>query len=492
MTPDRVAVVHDNREITYRDLHDRSSRVAQGLHELGVGHGDRVAYLGANDPTFMEVLFAAGALGAVFVPLNWRLASPEIAHLLADSASSALVFAPAQASVVQAARDAAPTGSFIALGNATDETATSYASLLDHEPFDGDESVNLDEPCMLLYTSGTTGRPKGVVLSHGNVAWNSFNVLIDTDLRHDEVSLVCAPLFHVAGLNMITLPTLLKGGTVVLHSAFDPQRALATIETNRVTCVFGVPAMFSAIAQLDEWEQADLSSLRTVMCGGAPVPLALIRTYLDRGILFLQGYGMTETSPGALFLDAEHAATKAGTAGVPSFFTDVRVVRPDMTETAAGESGEIVVAGPNIMQGYWGLPEETAAAVTDGEWFHSGDVAVRDDDGYVRVSDRIKDLIISGGENISPAEVENAFYEHPAVAECAVIGVPDERWGEVGRAVVVTKPDAHPSEEELLAHLDGRIARFKKPKSVVFVESLPRGGAGKVLKHELRHAYGAP
>jgi fatty-acyl-CoA synthase len=250
--------------------------------------------------------------------------------------------------------------------------------------------------------------------------------------------------------------------------------------------------MFSAIAQLPEWERADLSSLRTVMCGGAPVPLALIRTYLDRGVVFLQGYGMTETSPGALFLDAEHAATKAGTAGVSSFFTDVRVVRPDMTGTAAGESGEIVVAGPNVMQGYWGLPDETAAVLTDGEWFHSGDVAVRDDDGYVRVTDRIKDLIISGGENISPAEVENALYEHAAVSECAVIGVPDKRWGEVGRAVVVTKPGTSASEEELLAHLDGRIARFKKPKSVVFVDSLPRGGAGKVLKQELRHTYGSP
>jgi fatty-acyl-CoA synthase len=352
-----------------------------------------------------------------------------------------------------------------------------------------DAPVGLDDPAVIIYTSGTTGRPKGATLSHGNITWNCVNVLIDTDLASDEVALVCAPLFHVAALNMVSLPVLMKGGTVVLTGGFDPDVALELIARQRVTVMFGVPAMFNAMAQVPAFASADLSSLRRLLCGGAPVPLSTIRTYLDRGIPFLQGYGMTETSPGALFLGAERAADKAGTAGVASFFTDVRVVRPDGSEVAPGEKGEVVVAGPNVMRGYWNHPEATAE-VMDGDWFRSGDVAVVDGDGYVTIVDRMKDVIISGGENIYPAEVEDVIYGHPDVAECAVIGVPHERWGEVGRAIVVRRAGTALDEEALLEHLDGRLARFKQPRTVVFTEALPRSGAGKVLKAELRKAFG--
>jgi fatty-acyl-CoA synthase len=243
------------------------------------------------------------------------------------------------------------------------------------------------------------------------------------------------------------------------------------------------------MAQVPAFATADLSSLRRLLCGGAPVPLSTIHTYLDRGIPFLQGYGMTETSPGALFLGAERSADKAGTAGVASFFTDVRVVRPDGGEVAPGEKGEVVVAGPNVMRGYWNRPDATAE-VMDGEWFRSGDVAVVDDDGYVTIVERMKDVIISGGENVYPAEVEDVIYSHPDVAECAVIGVADERWGEVGRAIVVRRAGTGLDETGLLAHLDGRLARFKLPRSVVFTDRLPRSGAGKVLKAELRETFG--
>jgi fatty-acyl-CoA synthase len=352
-----------------------------------------------------------------------------------------------------------------------------------------DTPVGLDDPAMIIYTSGTTGRPKGATLSHGNITWNCVNVLIDTDLASDEVALVCAPLFHVAALNMVSLPILMKGGTVVLTGGFDPGVALELIGRHHVTVMFGVPAMFNAMAHAPAFASADLSSLRRLLCGGAPVPLSTIRTYLDRGIPFLQGYGMTETSPGALFLGAERAADKAGSAGVSSFFTDVRVVRPDGSDVEPGEKGEVVVAGPNVMTGYWNRPDATAE-VMDGEWFRSGDVAVVDDDGYVTIVDRMKDVIISGGENIYPAEVEDAIYSHPDVAECAVIGVPDERWGEVGRAIVVRRAGMTLDERALLEHLDGRLARFKLPGSVVFTDALPRSGAGKVLKAELRKAFG--
>ena len=265
-----------------------------------------------------------------------------------------------------------------------------------------------------MYTSGTTGRAKGAVLSHGNITWNSVNVLVDTDLTGDEVTLVVAPLFHTAGLNMICLPTLLKGGTVILEPAFDPGRVLDLIRQHRVTLMFAVPAMYNLIADHPDWPAADLSSLRTIMCGGAPVPERTIHTYLARGLAFIQGYGMTEASPGALLLDRSQVLTKAGSAGVPHFFTQVRVVRPDLTDAAPGEKGEIVVAGPNVMLGYWGRPEATADAFADGgDWFRSGDVAVADEDGNVFVVDRVKDMIISGGENIYPAEVESALGGHP-------------------------------------------------------------------------------
>ena len=530
MSPEREALVHGDTRRTYAELDDRTRSLAGGLRRLGVEPGDRVAYLGPNDPTLLETLFATAALGGIFVPLNGRLTAPELSYVAADCGASVLVHASAMTKAAEAM--AADHGSalrhLVELGPTFESLATGDADT--DAPSAIDEPVGLDDPAVIVYTSGTTGRPKGATLSHGNLTWNCVNVLVDTDLASDEVALVCAPLFHVAALGMVALPMILKGGTIVLMGAFDPAHVLELVERQRVTVMFGVPSMFNAMAQVPDFATADLSSLRRLLCGGAPVPLTTIRTYLDRDVAFLQGYGMTETSPGALFLGAERAADKAGTAGVASFFTDVRVVGPDGEDVAAGEKGEVVVAGPNVMLGYWNQPEATAdvmddnmggravtaaddmggravtaaddmgaaavplmSAVTAAEkWFRSGDVAVVDDEGYVTIVDRIKDVIISGGENVYPAEVEDAIYGHPAVAECAVIGVPDERWGEVGRAVVVVRPEAALDERALLEHLDGRLARYKQPRSVVFVEHLPRSGAGKVLKGQLRAAFGAP
>ncbi|MGH9214721.1 MAG: acyl-CoA synthetase [Acidimicrobiales bacterium] len=487
MSPQRVALVLGETCRTYLELDERTRRLAAALRGLGVGRGDRVAYLGPNDPTLLETLFATAALGGVFVPVNWRLAAPELTYIAADCGASVLVHSAPMADMAKAMSTDESTSlrHVVELGPEFERLATGDM------PGASDEPVGLDDPAVIIYTSGTTGRPKGAALSHGNITWNCVNVLIDTDLASDEVALVCAPLFHVAALNMVSLPMVMKGGTVVLTGAFDPEVVLELIARHRVTVMFGVPSMFNAMAQAPGFATADLSSLRRLLCGGAPVPLSTIRTYLDRDILFLQGYGMTETSPGALFLGAERAADKAGSAGVASFFTDVRVVRPDGRDVAPGEKGEVVVAGPNVMLGYWNRPDATAE-VMDAEWFRSGDVAVVDDDGYVTIVDRMKDVIISGGENVYPAEVEDVIYSHPDVAECAVIGVPDERWGEVGRAIVVRRAGAALDERALLEHLDGRLARYKLPRSVVFADRLPRSGAGKVLKAELRTAFGAP
>jgi fatty-acyl-CoA synthase len=481
MTPDRIAIAFGDTEYRYAELAERVARLAGGLRGLGVRPGDRVAYLGPNHPAYLETLFAVGAVGAVFVPINFRLSAPEVRYVLADSGAGLLIHGPAQSALVDALDEAVAPQRI-----STDSAA--YRALLSAAPQEDEVPITLDDPALIMYTSGSTGQPKGAVLTHGNLTWNCLNVLVETDLAGDEVTLVTAPLFHAAALGMTCLPTLLKGATVVLHESFDPAAVFAEIARRRVTFMFGVPTMYQALADHPGWADADLSSVRNLSCGGSPVPTETIRRYLARGLVFVQGYGMTEVSPGALYLDRAHVTSKVGSAGVPSFFTDVRVVTEDMTPVAVGEKGEVVVSGPNVMAGYWGREADTAAAVRDG-WFHSGDVATVDGDGYVFIVDRMKDMIISGGENVYPAEVESVLYQHSAVALCAVIGAPDEKWGEVGRAVVVLREGAAVSCEELLDFARDRLARFKVPKYVEFVTELPITGSGKILKSQLRERF---
>ncbi|MGW0807363.1 acyl-CoA synthetase [Nonomuraea sp. NPDC002799] len=473
MTPERVALSCRGRDQTYRELRERTYRLASAL---GVGRGARVAYLGVNQPSMVETFFAAGLLGAIFVPLNARLATPELRFILQDAQAEVLLLGEGQDGAGLPGRHV---------------PAADYEALLaagSPEPID--EPVSQNDVCLIMYTSGTTGRPKGAMLTHANLTWNTVNLLVDVPLAHDEVTLISAPLFHIAALAQTLIPTVLKGGRAVLEPSFDVDRTFDLIETERVTVMFGVPAMFGSLSRSPRWDRADLSSLRHLLCGGAPVPEPLIRTYQERGLTFLQGYGMTETSPGALFLGAEHAIAKTGAAGVPCFFSDVRLVTPDGSAAAPGEPGEVYVQGPNVMPGYWRRPEDSAKALSADGWFRSGDVGVADADGYVRISDRLTDVIISGGENVYPAEVESVLYGHPAVAECAVIGVPDDRWGEVGKALVVLRAGTKAEAEEVLAHLDGRLARFKIPKYVEFVAELPKNAAGKLLKAPLRKLYG--
>lgn len=482
-TPHRTALVHQGRAVSYAELYERTTRLAHALRTAGIRRGDRIAYLSANHPSFLEAMFAAGMLGAVFVPLNTRLAAPEIAFQLGDAAVKALIHSPSHGAMAEALRDETDVRTYISVG-------PDYEDLLSEASADPiDEPVGLDDVCAIMYTSGTTGRSKGAMLTHGNLTWNAVNVLIDQDLAADEVALVAAPLFHTAGLNMLAMPVLLKGGTCVLVDAFDPGGTLDLIERHRITFMFGVPAMFDQVARHPRWAGADLSSVRMLSCGGSPVPTSLIAAYQDRGLNFMQGYGMTETSPGTLFLDAEHAVGKGGSAGVQHFFSDVRVVLPDLTPAAPGETGEVIVRGPHVMRGYWGLPDETAACFADG-WFRSGDAARVDEDGFVTIVDRFKDMIISGGENIYPAEVEDALLAHPDIVECAVIGVPDDRWGEVPRAVVVAREGSRIDADEILGSLAGRLARYKIPKSVVVVDALPRTASGKCLKARVRSTHG--
>ncbi|GIH62693.1 acyl-CoA synthetase [Microbispora siamensis] len=490
MSPNRTAFVYEDRPLSYAEVHERTTRLASRLRDAGVRAGDRVAYLGPNHVAFAETMFATHVLGGIFVPLNFRLAAPEIAYMLEHSGASVLVYAPECAEQCAAAVRDLPgfpgLRTVVALGSPAEGERHYETWLSQGDPTPIDTPVALDDIALILYTSGTTGRPKGAMLSHANLAWNCFHVLIGVDVASTEVTLISAPLFHVAALNQTLLPTFLKGGTSVIMPSWDVERCYDLIEKHRVTWMFGVTAMFAAFARSPRWPGADLSSLRTLMSGGAAIPVALIRTYQERGLVFCQGYGMTETSPGATFLEAGESVRKVGSAGVPVFFANVRVVRPDLTPVAPGEPGEVLVQGPNVTPGYWRDPEATAAALAEGGWFHSGDIATLDDEGHLHVVDRVKDMYISGGENVYPAEIEAAIFEHPAVAEAAVVGVPDDKWGEVGRAFVVPRSGAAVTPGELRDFLRPRLAKYKIPVYVDVVDALPKTGSGKIRKPDLR------
>ncbi|MFD4635822.1 long-chain fatty acid--CoA ligase [Lentzea sp. NPDC058436] len=459
MAPKRKAFTYNGVSTTYGEMAVRTTRLAHRLRELGVRHGDRVAYLGQNHPSFAETMFAAHQLGAIFVPLNFRLTPAEVNYQLADCGAHVLIHAPAH--VVEHPRAV---------------SLTAYEDWLlegSGEPLD--EPVDITDPALILYTSGTTGRPKGAVLSHANLLWNTFNLMIGVDIASDEVALITAPLFHVAALAQTLLPTFVKGGHSVITSGWDVTACVSLIETHGVTSMFGVSTMFADLASSGLWHTADLSSLRVLLCGGAAVPDALISTYQERGLVFCQGYGLTETAPGATFLEASDSVSRAGSAGPCVFFGDLRL----------SDVGEVEVQGPNVTPGYWNDPVATAAAFTEDGWFRTGDIG-RLDDGYLYVLDRLKDMYVSGGENVYPAEVENAITSHPDVAEVAVVGVPDERWGEVGRAFVRPRDGAVVDLAGLREFLLPRLAKYKIPVHVEVVSELPRTGSGKVLKPALR------
>ncbi|MFB2572752.1 long-chain fatty acid--CoA ligase [Micrococcus sp. IITD107] len=499
----RTAVISSSGELTYDQLDERINRLANALAERGVRPGDRVAYLGENHPSFLETLFAAGTLGAVFVPLNTRLAPPEVGFALQDSGAAVLIAsAPLEQLAVSGSRGA-DVGHLLLVQDGTSRPAERQDGDIEAEDYEQaltagskhrpEAEVQLEDLALILYTSGTTGNPKGAMLSHANLTWNSFNVLVDFDITSGEVALMIAPMFHVASLSMGALPVLLKGGTLVLEPRFEPGRVLELVERHRVTEMSGVPTTYQMLAEHPAWDDADLSSLRTLTCGGSALPLRILEAYEERGLSIGMGYGMTETSPGATVLPARYSREKQGSAGLQHFHTQVRVVDPMGQVCPAGEVGEIQVQGPNVIRSYWQRPEATEQSFVqepDGTWLKTGDMGYFDDDGALFISDRLKDMIISGGENIYPAQVEQAIAQLDAVAAVAVIGVPDEKWGEVGRAVVVVREGHELTEEQVLSHLDGTLARYKIPKSVVFVDEMPRTASGKIRKPDLRKAYG--
>lgn len=487
--PDRPAITFEGHTLSYGEFADRIDRLAAELVAGGAGAGHRVGYLGPNHPAFLTTLFACARAGATFVPLNFRLTGPELAYIVNDAGIHTLIADATLAPAVDAIRSDLGVSRFIALSTTSgweelDELLTTRDPIA--EPAHPDPA----EVAVIMYTSGTTGVPKGAMLTHGNLFWNNVNALLTFDVTSTDTTYVAAPLFHIGGLNVTTLLTLQKGGHVVLVASFDASRALADIMRYRVTTMFGVPAMFLFMSQLPEFATSDLSSVGFFVCGGAPVPEPLMRTYADRGVVFAQGYGLTETAPLALATGISDSARKVGAAGHKVLpLSDVRVVDVDNAPVTPGEPGEICVRGPQVMIGYWNNPMATHAVIDAEGWFHTGDVGREDADGYIYVVDRLKDMVVTGGENVYPAEVESVLYSHPAVAEVAVVGLPDVKWGEAVTAVVAPIPGATVTLEELREFAAGRLARYKLPLRLKVVDALPRNPSGKVLKLQLRERF---
>ncbi len=485
--PERIALVFGDRQWTYGQLEAEANAVADGLRGLGVSRGDRVAFLDLNHPNFILTMFATAKLGAIMVPLNFRLTASELRFIIDDSGVHTLIYDEQFGAVVDELRSSLPCRSYICSQDGGRDIP--FSRLLEGSPQPHHNDVAEHDVALIMYTSGTTGTPKGAMLTHANLYGAITNLSLAFDTLAQDVTLVVAPLFHIGGINVTTLCAFLKGATVVLERSFDAQRVLDLIAQRRVSTMFGAPTMLLMMSQLPAFADADLSSLRFMICGGAPVPEALVRRYAERGIRVCNGYGMTETAPLITIVPPDRVLDKIGAAGLPGFFTDVRLVDDEDRQVALGERGEIVVRGPSVMKGYWNRPEATAQTIVDG-WLHTGDIGVQDEEGYFYVVDRKKDMIISGGENVSPSEVEGCLYDHPDIAEAAVIAVPDPKWGEAVCAVVVAKEGRSLTAEDVIAFTRDRLAHYKQPTSVVFTELLPRSPAGKVLKFELRERFG--
>ncbi len=517
-SPDKLAIIDAGKtpalELTFRQMNERADRLANWLRDTaGVQKGDRVAILARDGVEHLDLFYACAKLGAIHTPFNWRLHWRELVGLMELTTPKALLFsddfkdAVAQIKLsmsngqrsIANAEGARPNSltidhwqlsidHFLHLDGPGLPFSQDYRSTLDRSPNRPVtcETLDAEDIACLLFTGGTTGLPKGAMISHRMICWNVLNTVIH-DLTHDDVYVNVFPLFHAGGLFTYLSSQVIFGNTTVLTRQFDPAQVLELIQRHRATVFAAVPTMYQMLTTAPTWESADLSGLRFCTSGGAPLPVPLVEKYTaEKGIRFKQGFGMTEFGPGLFALPPEDAIRKAGSIGRPNYFVDVRVVDEEGQPLGPDQPGELLLKGPSRSSGYWNNPEATAAVLDADGWFHTGDLARYDADWYFYIVDRKKDMFISGGENVYPAEIEAVLYKHPAVHMCAVVGVPDPKWGEVGRAFVVLKPGATATADELLAHMAAHLARYKTPRSVEFRSELPLSGMGKILRRELR------
>ena len=500
-SPDKPAFIDAGKSpewrLTFREANQRANQLANWLKSQGVGKGDRVAILARDGYEHLDCFFACSKLGAIHTALNWRLNWHELLEIFISTTPKVLIFSDDfRLNVSELSAQFAATG----------KTRELICLLLDGSGLPGSrqfeetlqqapatpvtcETLEAEDIAALIFTGGTTGLPKAAEVSHRMIAWNTLNTVIH-DVTHNDVYLNVFPMFHTGGLFVYTLPQVIFGGTTILIRNFDPAQVLTLLQRERVTIFAAVPTMYQIMTTAPNWGEADLSALRFCTSGGAALPVPLVEKYTaEKGIRFKQGFGMTEFGPGIFALAPEDAIRKAGSIGRPNFFVDAQILDDNNNFLGADHEGELVLKGPSYCSGYFNNQEASAAAIDERGYFHTGDVARFDSEGYFFIVDRKKDMFISGGENVYPAEIEKALYQHPAIHMCAVIGLPDLKWGEVGKACVVIKPGSSVSETELLEFMAARLAKYKVPKSVSFLEALPISAAGKILKRELRDQF---
>jgi fatty-acyl-CoA synthase len=492
LQPQKYALFFEDQPFTYQKLNHRINQLCHFLLEMGVKKGDRIAVLLHNCNQYLEIFFGLSKIGAILVPLNWRLAGPELEFILKDSGSSLLVFEPEFEEGVASIRShlSIPDGNYLTVGQPYLDWTTDYEKAISGRP-KGEPLINGsagdEDPHILMYTSGTTGTPKGAVLSQRKTLFNALNADIFYNLTSRDVMIIPRPLFHSGGLLVESAPVLYKGGTLILRKRFRTNEILETIQKYRVTLLELSATVFQFILQDCDLGEYDLSSVRCFFTGGERIPMAMLKEYHRRGILISQIFGQTESST-ITFLPAEQAIDKIGSVGLPVFHVEVRIVDKKGQEVKPGEVGEIVVKGPTLMSGYWNRPDLTAETIRNG-WLHTGDLAKTDEEGYIYIVDREKDMYVSGGENVYPAEIEKIFFSHPKILDAGVVGVSDDKWGEVGKAYLVLKPGETMSEEEALQFLRGKVAKFKIPKYVKFVKELPKTASGKIKKFILKEEH---
>ncbi|NOX61402.1 MAG: long-chain fatty acid--CoA ligase [Chloroflexi bacterium] len=502
LTPNRVALVdlHTGQRHSYADLNARANRAANFLRGLGVAKGDRVALLVHNSVVYLDLLFGLMKIGAIFAPLNWRLNARELIYILQDLEPKVMLVGPKFEQTLDEMRSQLAVRRFVGVEGTRLEGAIEYESALAQASRSEPPRPTLtgDDPCCILYTSGTTGLPKGALIPHRQVLWNAINTVVSWGLTEGDISPIFTPLFHTGGLFAFLTPIFYAGGRVVLARGFDAEVSLRVIEEEGCTVILGVPTLFKMWREASYYRKADFGRVHFFISGGAPCPADLMQAWREeKGVVFRQGYGLTEVGPNCFSMTDEESTRKAGSVGKPVFHSRMRLVDPHaLADVRTSETGELLISGPHVCAGYWRKPEATREALLPNPdpawpwpWFRTGDMARRDEEGFYTIVGRFKDMIISGGENIYAAEVEAVLRQHPAVAECALIGKPDETWGEVGLMVVVLKPGADAHADELKDFCAQRLARYKVPKEIIFTDALPYSPYGKVMKSDLKRRY---
>ncbi|MEE4271911.1 MAG: long-chain fatty acid--CoA ligase [Thermoanaerobaculales bacterium] len=490
LSPDRTALVEvaTGRRFSYADLDARAVGCARmWLYGLGIRPGSRVGILSGNRVEFLDAVFAAAKSGIVLVPLNTRATPHELGYIVRDAGIQVVLYDNEHRPTVHRLRNTVDVDHWIALDEPDDPEDPDYAELVLTRG--AGSSVRRhnrpEDPFCLLYTSGTTGRPKGVITPHRMVSWNAYNTVACWQLGETDVSPIFTPLYHAGGLGAFLMPLILAGGTVVLHAGFDAAEVWGAIETEKCTVVLGVPTIWKMLSDAPEFATAELGHVRWFISGGAPLPRHLIDIFRERGVVLRQGYGLTEVGVNCFSMTDEEAWKKAGSIGRPLMFTEAKVIDEAGQELPPGEVGELCFRGPHVSAGYWNNPEATAAAIDRRGWFHTGDMATCDEDGFFSIAGRAKDMFISGGVNVYPAEIENQLLQHPALGDAAVIGVPHDTWGEVGVAYVVAAEGSDVDTGSLASFVESRLARYKVPKEFIVTDELPRTAYGKVVKGDL-------